>query len=144
VFPLAGAAIDVRRNRVGCRGKVVQRWRAMEPLEDTRRQARLGSAAIRPAPIPPRWIPLIWLFATAAGMARPIARRLPWGTWSRRRRLLTSIGAETLFRVFVADALVRWSARQTIRRAEIEQLLREELGRPPWPEELERAWMEDR
>ena len=39
---------------------------------------------------------------------------------------------------------MRWAARQTIRRAEIEQRLRKELGRPPWPEELRRALIEDR
>jgi hypothetical protein len=59
-------------------------------------------------------------------------------------RLLARVGRETLLRFLVVDESMRWSARQTIKRAEVEQRLRQELGRPPWPEELNRALTEDR
>jgi hypothetical protein len=40
------------------------------------------------------------------------------------------------------EKLSRYVAASARERAEVEKRLREELGRPPWPEELERAWAE--
>jgi hypothetical protein len=116
----------------------------MEPSEEIRRRARLGSAAKPPGPIPPRSILNYWLVATAAGVVAPLARRMRRDARGGPRRLLIRVGADALFRFLVVDAFTQWSARQTINRIETEQRLRAELGRPPWPEELERALMEDR
>jgi hypothetical protein len=119
------------------------------PLMDSReaelrREVRLGSAAIRPAAsVPIGKVSLAW-FAFALVDTSAVARRLPWDRWSRRRRLIARVASETLFRLVVVDAIVRWSARQMLRQAEVERRLSQELGRAPTPDELERALQEDR
>jgi hypothetical protein len=111
--------------------------------DDLRRRAELGSAAIRPRHPPPlRWILGGWLLNVATAFV--FEPRAPWRRWSLSRRIAARVLFETVFRVFAIDAIVRWSARETLKRRALEQRLREELGRPPSPEELERALMEDR
>jgi hypothetical protein len=108
---------------------------------ELRRRAALGSAAIRPRHPPPlRWIAGVWVLNVAVSVA--IEPWTPWRRWSRRRRIAARVLFETVFRVVAIDPMVRWSARETLKRAELEQRLREELGRPPWPEEVDRAWRE--
>jgi hypothetical protein len=108
---------------------------------ELRRRAALGSAAIRPLTRPPvRWIAGMWVLNVVVSVA--IEPWLPWRRWSRRRRIFVRIVFETVFRVVAIDPIVRWSARETLKRGELEQRLREELGRPPSPEEVERAWRE--
>jgi hypothetical protein len=76
-------------------------------------------------------------------------------TFPRLRRRLDSINrvGPRGFAIHVAlhaaiimgmDRLMRWFARSARERADLEARLREELGRPPSPEELERAWHEGR
>jgi hypothetical protein len=41
------------------------------------------------------------------------------------------------------DAIARAADKHARERAAIGERLREELGRPPWPGEIENAWRED-
>jgi hypothetical protein len=94
----------------------------MDPREaDLRRRARLGSAAIPPpSHLPLGRISLAW-FAAAFVETSAVARRLPWKRSSPRRRFITRVVLDTVVRLVVADPILRWSARESLRGAEVER-----------------------
>jgi hypothetical protein len=101
----------------------------------TQRLARLGLAQ-RPPHTPHRWVLINFVGGTLVGALPP-----PLTSWLRRmepRGLAWRIGLGTL--VWLAlDAIVRGVARATLEREQVAARLRAELGRPPWPEEVDRA-----
>jgi hypothetical protein len=111
---------------------------------DPERTARLGVAS-RPPPGPPelRWVLLACLLSTSTALLpRPIRRLLPGRPRSARSRLR---GFGLHFAALVGmDWMMRWMAAAAIERRKLEERLRDELGRPPWPGEIEDAWAEQK
>jgi hypothetical protein len=107
------------------------------------RRARLGIAAVIPPRASPRVLVYNALFTVVVATLFPrLHHRLNWVARANVRGIATYLFLEAGSRMF-GDAIVRWSARFDLRRAELERRLRRELGRPPWPEELERAWAKE-
>jgi hypothetical protein len=110
---------------------------------DDERTVRLGVASRPPGPPELRWVLLGWLvLSSIALLPRPI-RRLLSGRHRSARSRLRGFGLH-----FAAlsgmDWFVRWMAIQTIERRKLDERLRAELGRPPWPGELEDAWADQK
>jgi hypothetical protein len=102
------------------------------------RGARLGAAQSRPR-IVPRWLVLSALANFAANALFPrLSYRLRWITRAGPHGLALHVAAGTLAWLGV-DALVRGLARAALKREDVAERLRAELGRPPWPEEVDRA-----
>jgi hypothetical protein len=105
------------------------------------RMARLGAASRSPRR-PVRSIARDALLNFALGALFPrLAYRLRWVARARLRGVAAYIAVTTLG-MLAADWIVRVVARGTLERDELRERLRKELGRPPWPEEIDRAWME--
>jgi hypothetical protein len=115
--------------------------RALPP--DPERTARLGVANRPPAPPELRWVLLAWLLSTSTALLPIQLRRLLSGRHRSARSRLRRLGLH-LAALAGIDWVMRWMARQTIERRELEERLREELGRPPWPGEVEDAWAEQK
>ncbi|MEA2438840.1 MAG: hypothetical protein QOH76_264 [Thermoleophilaceae bacterium] len=79
-------------------------------------------------------------FALAALFPR-LSYRERWVARAGPRGLAAYLCATTAMMLAV-DWMVRAIARGTVEREELIERLRKELGRPPWPEEIDRAWME--
>jgi hypothetical protein len=110
----------------------------MAPESKTQREARMGAAFQRPSLVP-RWLALSALATFASNALFPrLSYRLRWVTRAGPRGLALHLAAGTLVWLG-ADAMVRWTARAILKREEVVQRLRAELGRPPWPEEVDRA-----
>jgi hypothetical protein len=101
----------------------------------TQRLARLGLAQ-RPPHTPHRWVLINFVGGALIGVLFP--RRLRWGTRGGPWAMALKIAANALAWLAM-DALARGVARGVLAREEVAQRLRAELGRPPWPEELDRA-----
>src|SRR4051794_24390395 len=105
--------------------------------------ARLGVASRPPVSPGLRWVLLGWLvLSSIALLPRPI-RLLLSGRHRSARSRLRGLGLH--FAALVGmDWMVRWMAVAAIERRKLEERLREELGRPPWPGEIEDAWAEQK
>ena len=68
-----------------------------------------------------------------------LQRLLDWPAHASRRSLLAGLTLHAAL-VFGIDAVVRAGDRWAREREDLKARLRAELGRPPWPEELDRAW----
>ena len=111
------------------------------PSTDPERTARLGVANRPPGPPELRWVLLGGLVSTSTALLpRPLRRLLSGRHRSARSRVRRFV---LHFSALVGmDWIMRWMARQTIERTKLEERLRRELGRPPWPGEVEAAWAE--
>jgi hypothetical protein len=95
---------------------------------------------------PPRKPPTLTLKDLALAFAATVAIEtfFPRLNWTRRygpRGWAVHIAAETVMRMGM-EKLIRSAKKSAREREALEARLRKELGRPPWPEELERAWAE--
>jgi hypothetical protein len=105
------------------------------------RIARLGGAARSPR-LSLKTVARDALLNFALGALFPrLSYRLRWVARAGPRGIAAYVGAATLMMLAV-DWMVRAIARGTLERDELRERLRKELGRPPWPEEIDRAWME--
>ena len=104
--------------------------------------ARLG-VAYRSPRTPARKIFRDALLNFALGALLPgLSRRIAWVARASPRRITVYILATTAFSLGI-DWIIRAAGRGAVERHALETRLRKELGRPPWPEELERALMEE-
>jgi hypothetical protein len=109
--------------------------------------ANPASAPPRPPLKPPRARPgillLNFLITTPLGALFPrVQRLLYWPARERPRAVAASIALHAA--AFLGmDAIARAADKHARERAAIGERLREELGRPPWPGEIENAWRED-
>lgn len=111
------------------------------PVQSDRR-ARLGLAAT-PPPTDLRKAALVALADTLLGAIFPrLSYRLRWVTRAGPRGVAASLAMRFAF-TLAMDAMMRWIARATMERRDIEARLRKELGRPPWPGEVHDAWLDD-
>jgi hypothetical protein len=80
--------------------------------------------------------------STLLGAASPRLQRLIyWPARAGRRGVAASVALHTVA-LFSMDAIARLSAKNARELEELKERLRKELGRPPWPEEVARAWRE--
>jgi hypothetical protein len=70
-----------------------------------------------------------------------LRRFLDWPAHAGPRSLAVGMTLHAALLIAV-DAIVRMGDKWRRERAEIQSRLRKELGRPPWPEELDSAWRE--
>jgi hypothetical protein len=70
-----------------------------------------------------------------------VYRRIHWVLRAGPRGIALRVALEAAG-LFAVDRFARFFENAARKRAEIEARLREELGRPPWPEEIEAAWRE--
>jgi hypothetical protein len=94
-----------------------------------------------PAPSLP-WIALECLSTIViVAFLRPLVRRLGWDPrmGTRGRVIFTALDAALRMAM---DGIVRAGETRLREREDIKARLRQQLGRPPWPEEIARAWRE--
>jgi hypothetical protein len=97
----------------------------------------------KPPPATPKVLFLNFVLTAAMETLFPrLRRRLDWITRVGPRGFAIHAGLHTAI-LMGMDWLMRWFAESGRKRAELEERLRRELGRAPWPEEIERAWMEE-
>jgi hypothetical protein len=70
-----------------------------------------------------------------------IQRILYWPARSGLRGRAVSVALHGTL-LFGMDAIARAAEKHAREREDIKARLRQELGRPPWPEEIDRAWRE--
>jgi hypothetical protein len=99
---------------------------------------------------PPRKPPPLRLGVIAANFALTtvlgalvprLQRLLDWPARAGRRRRAAGLALHAAV-IFAMDGLMRLVEKGTREREELKARLRDELGRPPWPEEIDRAWRE--
>jgi hypothetical protein len=102
------------------------------------RVARLGLAQ-QPPHTPPRWVAINFVGGALTGALFPrLTARLRRIEPRSPRALAIRFVLSTLAWLAI-DAFMRGMAEAALDREKAEARLRAELGRPPWPEEIDRA-----
>jgi hypothetical protein len=97
----------------------------------------------KPPPPTPKVLALGALATIVIETFFPWLRRFDWTRRLGPRGWAVHIALQASV-IMGMDRLTRTIARSVRERADLEARLRKELGRAPWPEEIERAWHEDR
>jgi hypothetical protein len=98
---------------------------------------------IKPPTPKPSWVAANIALSTVVGAASPrLLRLLYWPARAGRRGVAASVALHTAV-LLGMDAIGRLAAKSARELEELKDRLRKELGRPPWPEEVARAWREE-